>query len=103
MAPRKKSQQKITLSGNAFVLPLIVVSAQIMMIALNPDWELASIYTDIASGLRLQHHEGYRRLLSDCKRGKVDMIIVKSMSRLGRDALELIRQIREWKMLGITL
>ena len=118
MAPRKKSQQKITLSGNAFVLPLIVVStdspaqcasleqqihAYETMIALNPDWELVSIYSDIASGLRLQHREGYKRLLSDCKRGKVDMIIVKSMSRLGRDSLELIKRIREWKMLGITL
>jgi len=31
------------------------------------------------------------------------MIIVKSMSRLGRDALELITRIREWKSLEITL
>ena len=31
------------------------------------------------------------------------MIIVKSMSRLGRDALELIKRIREWKALGIIL
>ena len=49
------------------------------MITLNPDWELAGIYTDIASGLRLQHREGYKKLLRDCKRGKIDMIIVKSM------------------------
>ena len=73
------------------------------MIALNPDWELAGIYSDVASGLRLQHREGYKRLLRDCKRGKIDMIIVKSMSRLGRDALELIKRIREWKSLGIML
>ena len=31
------------------------------------------------------------------------MIIVKSMSRLGRDSLELIKRIREWKAQGITL
>jgi len=31
------------------------------------------------------------------------MIITKSMRRLGRDALELITRIREWKSLGITL
>jgi len=29
------------------------------MITLKPDWELVGIYTDIASGLRLQHREGY--------------------------------------------
>jgi len=68
------------------------------MITLNPDWELAGIYTDIASGLRLQHRDGYKRLLCDCKRGKIDMIIVKSMSRPGRDSLELIKRIREWAM-----
>jgi len=79
------------------------IRAYEMMIALNFDWELVGIYTDIASGLRLQHREGYKRLLHDCKKGKIDMIIVKSMSRLGRDALELIRQIREWKLLGITV
>jgi DNA invertase Pin-like site-specific DNA recombinase len=73
------------------------------MIILNPDWELVDIYTDIASGLRLQHRESYKKLLRDCKRGKIDMIIVKSMSRLGRDSLELIKRIREWKALGITL
>jgi len=31
------------------------IRAYEMMIALNFDWELAGIYTDIASGLRLQH------------------------------------------------
>jgi len=79
------------------------IRAYEMMIALNPTWKLVGIYTDIASGLRLQHREGYKRLLCDCKKGKIDMIVVKSMSRLGRDALELIRQIREWKSLSITL
>jgi len=69
----------------------------------NPAWELVGIYTDIASGLRLQQREGYKQLLRDCKRGKIDMIIVKSMSRLGRDSLELIERIREWKAQGIIL
>jgi len=73
------------------------------MIASNSEWELVGIYMDIASGLRLQHRKGYRRLLRDCRKGKIDIIIVKSMSRLGRDALELIKRIREWKALGITL
>ena len=73
------------------------------MIEINPAWELAGIYSDIASGLRMQQREEYKRLLHDCRKGKVDTIIVKSMSRLGRDALELIRRIREWKALGISL
>jgi len=57
------------------------------MITFNPDWKLVGIYTDIASGVRLQYRDGYKRLLRDCKQGKIDMIIVKSMSRLGRDSL----------------
>jgi len=79
------------------------VRAYEAMITLNPDWELVGIYTDIASGIRLKNREGYKCLLRDCKRDKIDMVIVKSMSRLGRDALELIKCIREWKSLGITL
>jgi len=73
------------------------------MIPLNPAWELVGIYTDIASGLRLKNRDGYKRLLRDCRQGKIDIVIVKSMSRLGRDSLELIKRIREWKAVGIIL
>ena len=119
MVPRKRPQLKNDLQGQRIRVAAYCrvskdtpaqrasleqqIRAYETMIVLNPDWELVSIYTDIASGLRLQHREGYKRLLRDCNRGKIDMVIVKSMSRLGRDALELIKRIREWKELGITL
>jgi DNA invertase Pin-like site-specific DNA recombinase len=73
------------------------------MISAMPDWELADIYWDVASGLRTKGRSGYQKLLQTCKGGKIDAIIVKSMSRLGRDSLELIKTLRNWKARGIIL
>jgi len=42
------------------------------MVEDNPDWKLAGIYIDIASGLRLQHREGYKQLLRDCNKGGIN-------------------------------
>ncbi|MCL2300423.1 MAG: hypothetical protein FWC27_09810 [Firmicutes bacterium] len=43
-----------------------------IMVEDNPDWKLAGIYIDIASGLRLQHREGYKQLLRDCNKGGIN-------------------------------
>lgn len=67
----------------------------------NPYWRFAAVYYDIASGLRMNHRPGYQQLLQDCKRKKIDLILVKSLSRFGRDAVETIKQIRRLKRMNI--
>jgi len=64
---------------------------------------LVGVYADIASGLRVKKRKEYQRLRRDCKKGKIDVVITKSLERLGRDALELIKVIRQWKAQGIIL
>jgi|GEM_PF-3469420 len=67
----------------------------------NPYWRLAAVYFDTASGLRMNHRSGYQQLLQDCKRKKIDLILVKSLGRFGRDTAETIKQIRRLKYMNI--
>jgi len=69
----------------------------------NHDWILVKIYHDIGSGLRTKKRDGYKQLLIDCKKSKIDMILVKSFSRFGRDFVELVRSFNKLKQLNIKI
>ena len=70
-------------------------------IQIHSNWVLVAVYSDTASGTRTNQRPGYRQLLRDCTRKKVDLVLVKSLSRFGRDALETIHQIRRLKNMNI--
>lgn len=67
----------------------------------NPHWRFVAVYYDTASGLRIDYRPGYQQLLKDCRRKKIDLILVKSLSRFGRDTVETIKQIRRLKHMNI--
>lgn len=69
------------------------------MICAAPSFQFAGIYAEIASGLNIKRRPQFRKLLQDCKKGKVDLIFTKSVSRFARntvDFLNVIRQLRSW-------
>jgi site-specific DNA recombinase len=65
----------------------------------RPDWVYAGLYYDEGiSGTSMANRDGLLRMLSDCDKGKIDYIIVKSISRLSRntvDSLEIVRKLNE--------
>ena len=67
----------------------------------NPFWRFVAVYADNASGLHAKNRPGYQKMLRDCRKGKIDLILVKSLSRFGRDAKETITTIRRLKQMGI--
>ena len=69
----------------------------------NPMWRFVAVYADQASGLHTKTPPGYRKLLRDCRRGKIDLILVKSLSRFGRDAREAIATIRKLKQMNVGI
>ena len=69
----------------------------------NPMWRFVAVYADQASGLHTKNCPGYRKLLRDCRRGKIDLILVKSLSRFGRDAREAIATIRKLKQMNVGI
>jgi DNA invertase Pin-like site-specific DNA recombinase len=67
------------------------------------DWEYAGIYADEAeTGTKAARPE-FQRLLTDCRDGKIDMVIVKSVSRFARNTVTTLESVRELKMLGVDI
>ena len=59
-------------------------------------WSLVDIYADEGiSGTSLQHRDAFNRMIADCKQGKIDMIITKSVSRFARNIVDCISIVRE--------
>lgn len=68
------------------------------------DWEFAGLYADEAvSGTTTASRNDFQRLLEDCRNGKIDRILVKSISRFARNTLDCIQTVRELKSLGVTV
>ncbi len=65
------------------------------------DWELVEIYSDYGiSGTTIQRPE-FQRMLEDCRAGKIDLVVTKSVTRFARNTVILLQTIRELKTLGI--
>lgn len=61
----------------------------------NPDWELVDIYADPAiSGTSRKNRKRFNEMLYHCLKGKIDMVITKSMSRFARNQLDSLAVIR---------
>lgn len=55
-------------------------------------WKLAGIYADKGiTGTSMKKRDEFNKLIRQCRCGKVDMIIVKSISRFARNTLDCIR------------
>ena len=70
----------------------------------NPDWEFAGIYADDGiTGTNLDRRDNFNRLINDSRRGKIDMILTKSVSRFARNTVDSIVTIRELKAIGVAV
>ena len=68
----------------------------------NPEWEFVDVYADKGiTGTSAEKRDDFQRLLADCRRGRVDKILVKSSSRFARNAKECLETVRELKALGV--
>lgn len=67
------------------------------------DWVLAGIYADEALTGTKEDRPEFQRLLSDCRSGKIDMVITKSLTRFARNTLTLLSSVRELKSLNIDV
>ncbi len=70
----------------------------------NPDWEFAGVYADDGiSGTNTAKREAFNRMIDDCKAGKIDMILTKSISRFSRNTVDCLKYTRELKTLNIAV
>lgn len=68
------------------------------VVSQRPNWQLVEIYADEGiSGTSLKHRDSFLRMIEDCKAGKIDLILTKSVSRFARNILDCIGYVRELK------
>ena len=60
-------------------------------------WIFCGVYADEALTGTKANRENFVRLLGDCRAGKIDMVITKSISRFARNTITLLEAVRELK------
>ena len=66
------------------------------VISKSPNWKLVQIYADEGiSGTSLQHRDQFKLMIEDCKKGQIDLIVTKSVSRFARNVVDCIGYVRE--------
>ena len=74
------------------------------MIMMKPTWQMAGIYADEGiTGTVAKKRPGFMKMIEDCRKGKIDMIVTKSVSRFSRNNLDCLMYVRELKQLGIPI
>ncbi len=66
------------------------------MIGRHENWHLIKIYADEGiSGTSLKHRDAFVEMIADCKAGKIDLIVTKSVSRFARNVVDCIGSVRQ--------
>ena len=80
------------------------VSYYSTLIQKNPAWEYAGVYADEGiTGTSTVHRTEFKRLIADCNAGKIDLVLVKSISRFARDTVDCLHTVRQLKEKGIAV
>ena len=73
------------------------------LIQRHPGWAYTGVYADEAKTGTKDSRENFVRLIDDCRAGRIDAIITKSISRFARNTVTLLETVRELKVLGIDV
>ena len=77
------------------------VSTYERVIKSNPEYEFVSVYADQGMTGRSENRPEFQRMIADCKAGKIDLIITKSISRFARNTTTVLKYTRELKEIGV--
>ena len=70
----------------------------------NPEWEFVGLYADEGiTGTNLKKREGFKNMIQDSLDGKIDLILVKSISRFARNTVDCIKTKRQLAAAGVEV
>lgn len=69
----------------------------------NPEWEYVGVYIDEAMTGTKDSRAEFQRMIEDCKAGKIDMIITKSISRFARNTVTMLEVVRKLKSINVDV
>ena len=79
------------------------VSYYSKMIQSHKDWQYVGVYADEAKTGTKGNRPQFQQLLEDCKKGKIDLVLTKSISRFARNTVTMLETVRELKALDIEV
>ena len=72
------------------------------IIVKNPRWRLVKIYADEGiTGTLAKKRKHFMEMIRDCEKGKIDLILTKSVARFARNTVDSLRYVRQLKAKGI--
>ena len=74
------------------------------LISSKAEWRMVDIYADEGiTGTSVTKRDDFQRMMADCRRGLIDQILVKSISRFARNTKDCLQNICELKELGVNV
>ena len=74
------------------------------LISGKAEWRMVDIYADESiTGTSAAKREDFQLMMADCRRGLIDQILVKSISRFARNTKDCLEAVRELKELGVNV
>ena len=67
------------------------------------NWKLVDIHIDIASSKKDSVRPAFKQMINECKAGLTDIVVVKNISRLGRDTVEVLDAINTLRELQVRI
>lgn len=71
-------------------------------VACNPKWMLHEVYTDKDSGGNAARY-GFQKMIFDCYENRIDIVVVKTISRFARNTVDLLETVSRLKSLGVEI
>lgn len=68
-----------------------------------PQWLLADVYINITTSRTGSSRKEFNRMLDDCRSNKLEIVLTKSISRFGRDTVEILEVLHQLKQLGVRV
>ena len=70
----------------------------------NPEWTMVDIFADEGiTGTSACKRKDFLRMIRQCRKGKIDMILAKSVSRFARNTVDTLNYTRELRGMGIPV
>lgn len=73
------------------------------LIESNPEYEFVGVFTDQGISGYKEKRPGFQAMLEEARKGNIDLIITKSISRFARNTVIVLKYVRELKKLGVGI
>ena len=95
---------RVSTASSAQVHSLAAQASYLLQYSMNHrGWIVTDIYIDISSGSSIEKRPEFMRLIQDVQKGKINQIITKSVSRFGRNTIEVLESYRALKAIGAEI